>query len=378
MPRIYLDYNASTPLLPEVLDAMRPYLDGHHGNPSSGHWASAPAKQAHEQARGEVASLLRVDPAEVVFTSGGSESSNWAIKGVVLRHLREHPGSRPKVICSAVEHPATLAPCRWLEGFGARTHIVGVDETGRVDPDEVAAAIDDDTVLVSIMHANNEVGTIQPVEAIAERARARGVLVHCDAAQSLGKIEVRPRELGVDFLSIAGHKLYAPKGIGALYMRDGIVVDGLIHGGGHEGGRRAGTENVPYAVALGAACTLAERDPPAEHLQAMRDRLHRGIEEAFGGTTRLHGHPTQRLPNTLNIGFLGRLGPDVLAALEGVAASTGSACHEGETTMSPVLRAMGVAEESGFGAVRFSTGRATTADEIDRVLARLSSLRDMP
>lgn len=370
--RIYLDYNASTPIAPEVREAMRPFLAEAFGNPSSGHWASVPAAEALARARGQVASLLAVDPGEIVFTSGGSESSNWVIKGVVLGHLRQHPNRHPKIVTTAVEHPATLEPSLWLQAFGARLEIVPVDEHGMVDPEAVAAAIDSQTVLVSVMHANNEVGTIEPVAAIAEIARERGVLVHCDAAQSVGKIPVHPRELGVDFVSLAGHKLYAPKGVGALYLRDGLALDPLIHGGGHERGRRAGTENVLCAVGLGAACALAEAEPCAEHLAAMRDRLHDGLRER--PDVRLHGHPTQRLPNTLNVGFLGRLGTDVLAALDGVAASTGSACHAGETTMSPVLAAMGVPMESGLGAVRFSTGRMTTPQQIDAVLAKLAQL----
>jgi cysteine desulfurase len=372
--RIYLDYNASTPIAPEVQEAMRPFLEGAFGNPSSGHWASVEASAALARAREQVASLLGVAAGEVVFTSGGSESSNWAIKGVVLRHLRENPGSRPGIVTTAVEHPATLEPARWLEGFGARLTVVAVDEHGQVDADELAKAIDDDCVLVSVMHANNEVGTIQPVEAIAEAARARGVLVHCDAAQSVGKIDVRPRDLGVDLLSVAGHKIYAPKGVGALYIRQGVALDPLVHGGGHEGGRRAGTENVAFAVALGVACALAERDPCADHLRSMRDRLWAGLQAQCAERVRLHGHPIERLPNTLNVGFLGHLGPEILASLEGVAASTGSACHAGGTSMSPVLRAMGVSEESGLGAVRFSTGRMTTAEEIDAVLRLLGHL----
>ena len=370
--RIYLDYNASTPIAPEVREAMMPFVADAFGNPSSGHWASVLAAAALRGAREQVAALLAVDPGEVVFTSGGSESSNWAIKGVVLRHLRQQPGSHPKIITTAVEHPATLEPSLWLQGFGARLEVVPVDEHGMVDPEAVAGAIDGETVLVSIMHANNEVGTIQPVAAVAEVAHERGVLLHCDAAQSVGKIPVHPRSLGADLVSLAGHKLYAPKGVGALYLRDGLELDPLIHGGGHERGRRAGTESVLLAVGLGAACALARTEPCGEHLAATRDRLWHGIRER--PDVRLHGHPIERLPNTLNVGFVGRLGTDALAALDGVAASTGSACHAGETTMSRVLAAMGVAEESGLGAVRFSTGRMTTTDQIDAVLAQLERL----
>ena len=368
---IYLDYNASTPIAPQVVAAMRPLLDGDWGNPSSGHWASRGAAAALQVARGQVAALLGARPAEVVFTSGGSEANNHSIKGVVLRHLREHPGSRPHVVISAVEHPAVTAPCRYLTSMGARVTEVKVDRYGQVDPEDVAAAIEDDTVLVSVMHANNEVGTVQPIAAIAAIARSRGVLIHSDAAQSVAKIPVRVDELGVDMLSLAGHKLYAPKGVGALWIRSGVELDSLIHGASHEAGRRAGTENVLLAVGLGAACELANRDPCGAALTALRDRLWAALKQTFGEEVVLNGHPRERLPSTLNVSFVGRIGADILARLDAVAASTGSACHAGTRTLSPVLASMGVEERIGHGAIRFSVGRQTTIEEIDRVVDML-------
>ncbi len=364
MSGIYFDHNASTPIAPEVLDAMQPYLLGHHGNPSSRHWASRGARPALDEARAQVASLLGADPDEIVFTSGGSESNNHAIKGVVLRHLREHPGSRPHLVISAVEHPAVKAPCRWLEAFGARVSEVGVDRHGMVSPSDMARSITPDTVLVSIMHAQNEVGTIQPIADIAAEARARGALVHCDAAQSAGKIPTRVDALGVDLLSLAGHKLYAPKGVGALYVRRGVSIDPLIHGADHESGRRAGTESVALAVALGAACALAQSSP--HDVAALRDALWNALRDAFGERVVLNGHPSARLPNTLNVSFVGHDGSALLSRLETLAASTGSACHGG--AVSPVLTAMGIDAARARGAVRFSLGRSTGADEVARIV----------
>jgi len=371
LSRLYLDYNASTPIAPEVVAAMSPLLQSDWGNPSSGHWASRGAAAAYSRAREQVASLIAADPAEIIFTSGGSEANNHALKGVVLRHLRQNPGSRPHIVISAIEHPAVVQPCRYLCELGARLTEVKVDARGRVDPEDVARAIEDDTLLVSVMHANNEVGTVQPIAAIAAAAHRRGVLVHTDAAQSLAKIPVRVDELGVDLLSIAGHKIYAPKGVGALYVKSGIELDSLVHGASHEAGRRAGTENVLLAVGLGAACELAQRDPCGAAIGTLRDRLWKGIEHAFGAEVVLNGHPTEMLPSTLNVSFVGRIGADILALLEGVAASTGSACHAGTRTLSPVLAQMGVSERTGHGAIRFSVGRGTTAAEIDQVLALL-------
>ena len=367
MNPIYLDYNASTPILPEVADAMRPWLDGHFGNPSSGHWAGEPARAAMESARAEVAALIGARADEVVFTSGASEANNHVLKGVV--HAAGRPA--PHLVVSIVEHPSIAEPCRFLERLGARVTRVGVDRTGRVDPAEVARALTPDTVLVSVMHANNEVGTIQPIAEIAALARARGALMHTDAAQSVGKIPVDVGALGVDLLSLAGHKLYAPKGVGALYVREGVALEPLVHGAGQERGRRAGTENVLLEVGLGAACRLARTHPCAPHLHALTDHLWRGLRDAFGDEVVLNGHPTERLPNTLNVGFVGRIGHEILARVPDLATSTGSACHTGSPTLSGVLAAMGVPPEIGLGAIRFSVGRPTTEAEIDQVVAWL-------
>ena len=366
---IYLDFNASTPVVPEVAAVMLPFLDRHFGNPSSGHWAGQPARNAVETARQDIASLLQCDAEEVVLTSGGSEANNHVIKGTVFG---VSSGS-PHLITTAVEHPAVLEPCRFVERFGARVTTVQVDRHGLVDPDDIRKAITPGTVLISVMHANNEVGTIQPIATIARIAREHGVLCHTDAAQSVGKIPTHVDELCVDLLSIAGHKLYAPKGIGALYVRRGVKLAPLIHGGGHEHGQRAGTESALLAAGLGAACRLAETHPCGDQLLASRERLWTGLRHAFGDRVVLNGHPTARLPNTLSVAFPGRLGDQILAGLDGVAASTGSACHTGARTMSPVLAAMGVSSEVGLGTIRFSVGRPTTETDIDQVIRQLES-----
>jgi len=367
MPRIYLDCNASTPIAPEVAAIMRPLLEGAYGNPSSGHWAGKPAREAVETARGQVARLLGCGGDEIVFTSGGSEANNHALKGVAFA-LR---GKGDHIITSAVEHPAVLAPCAFLEKLGFRTTLLPVDGSGRVDPDEVARAITPTTILVSIMHANNEVGTVQPIAVISRITRERGVLLHSDAAQSVGKIPTRVDDLGVDLLSIAGHKLYAPKGVGALYIRRGTPIEPLIHGAGHESGRRAGTESALLTAGLGAAAVLASDLEPMRGIRALRDDFWRQLQSLFGDRIALNGHPEHRLPNTLNVSFVGRVGSEVLAALDGVAASTGSACHSGRIELSPVLRAMGVSPEVGIGAVRFSLGRGTTQAEIDSIVGMI-------
>ena len=373
MQRIYLDYNASTPIDPAGVAAMRPFLEDHYGNPSSGHWASTPAKAALEAARGQVAALLGCRNDEIVFTSGGSEANNLALQGIffALRDKGDH------IVTTRVEHPAIIEPCRFLERLGARVTYLPVDGTGRIDPNDLRAAITPRTILVSIMHANNEVGTIQPISECSRIAHERGVLFHTDAAQSVGKIPTSVEELGVDLLSVAGHKLYAPKGIGVLFVRRGVAIEPLIHGAGHESGRRAGTESALLAVALGKACELARDLASVDRIRALRDQFWRRLQDQFGDRVVLNGHPTHRLPNTLNVAFVGRVGSEILARLDGVAASTGSACHADQVELSPVLEAMGIVPEVGMGAIRFSLGRWTTQDEIDAVIERLTGIAAM-
>ncbi|MCL5280274.1 MAG: cysteine desulfurase [Planctomycetes bacterium] len=368
--RIYLDFNASTPIAPEVAEAMRPYLSEHFGNPSSHHWAGAPAKDAVEHARAEVAGLLGCDPSEIVFTSGGSESNNHAIKGVFF--ARRDRGKH--IITSQIEHPAVLEPCRFLEKLGAQVTYLPVDRTGMIDPEDVRRAITRRTILITVMHANNEVGTIQPIGEIAAIARERGVTFHTDAAQTVGKIETQVDELGVDLLTVAGHKLYAPKGVGALYVRRATPLEPLIHGAGHESGRRAGTENVLLDVGLGTACRIAKPWLGMPSVRQLRDRLWERLHASLGERVILNGHPDLRLPNTLNVSLRGCIGAELLAALDGIAASTGSACHEGRQEMSPVLHAMGLPPDIGLGAIRFSLGRTTTQAEMDEVADRLTRL----
>ena len=367
MAQIYLDYNASTPIDPAVSAAMRPFLDEAFGNPSSGHWASAPAKAALERARGQVATLLGSTPEEIVFTSGGSEANNLAIKGafLALRHKGEH------IITTAVEHPAVLAPCRFLEQLGAKVSYLPVDSTGRVDPETARRAITSRTILISVMHANNEVGTIQPIAEIGRIAREHGVLFHTDAAQSVGKIPTIVDDLGVDLLTIAGHKLYAPKGVGALYIRRGVKLEPLIHGAGHEHGRRAGTESVLLTIGLGAACALVRDLAAMARICVLRDRFWIALQHHFGERVARNGHAEHCLPNTLNVSFVGRIGATILQHLDNIAASTGSACHAGRIELSPVLAAMGVPPEVGMGAIRFSLGRRTTEEEINTTLGLL-------
>jgi len=371
MNPIYLDYNATTPLDPAVVEAMLPYLRQHFGNPSSSHTFGKTAHEAVEKARKQVAELIGAQPNEILFTSGGTEASNHALKGVVFAKLHGLFGRWAKdahIITCSIEHPATLQASDFLKRLGCRITVLPVDRYGLVDPDAVRKGIDRKTTLVSIMHANNEVGTIQPIKKIAAIARDHGVLMHTDAAQSLGKIPVDVDDLGVDLLSMAGHKLYAPKGVGALYIRRGVKLEPLIHGAGHESGRRAGTENVPYIVGLGAACQIARQSQlqASERLRQLRDRLWNHLRTGLGERIVLNGHPDRRLPNTLNVNFVGHIGAELLQQVPEIAASTGSACHEGHVTLSPVLKAMGVPPEIGRGAVRLSVGRFTTDDEIDR------------
>ena len=364
---IYLDYNGTTPLDPEVIAAMRPFLEREFGNPSSSHWYGIKPKQAVEGARRQVAGLLNCRPDELFFTSGGTESNNHAIKGIA----RSMKSQGRHIVTSAFEHPAVLEVCRYLAAEGFETTCVPVDDQGMVDPGEVERALRPDTILVTVMHANNEVGTVQPIAEIAAIARRHGIPVHTDAAQSLGKIPVDVQALGVDLLSVAGHKLYAPKGIGALYVRRGLQPEKFCHGAGQERGWRAGTENVPFIVALGKACEIAGRDLPAgmAHLQAMRDRLHHGIADGLTGV-RLNGHPDRRLPNTLSLAFRNLEANRILEeiGLE-VAASAGAACHADTVSISHVLEAMQLPVDWAKGTLRFSVGRMTTAEQIDRAVS---------
>jgi len=324
---VYLDYNATTPVDPRVAEAMWPYLRELFGNPSSLHSYGVNAKGAVDTARAQVATLLGCQADEVVFTSGGSESNNTAIKGVVFR-LRQ---KGYHVITTQIEHSAVISPCQFLEQLGFFVTYLPVDQYGTVSVGDVEAAIRPTTILISIMHANNEVGTIQPIAAIGKLARARGILMHTDAAQSVGKIPALVDELHVDLLTLAGHKFYAPKGVGALYIRRGLEIDPLIHGASHESGRRAGTENVPLVVALGKACELAtnELDSRWAHVVTLRDYLHDNLKKMFGSRLHLNGHPTERVPNTLNVSFEGHTGQELLQKIPEVAASTGSAWGNG-------------------------------------------------
>ncbi|MEK7396817.1 MAG: cysteine desulfurase family protein [Candidatus Poribacteria bacterium] len=369
---IYLDYNATTPHGPEVIVAMRPYLEEYFGNPSSSHWYGIQAKNAVDNARKQVASILNCQPDEVIFTSGGTESNNYAIKGIAFsrRKIGNH------IITTQIEHPAVIEVCKFLEEHGFEITYLPVDEYGMVAISDVEKAITPQTILITIMHANNEVGTIQPIEDISKIAKARGIIMHTDAAQSVGKIPTDVNLLGVDLLSIAGHKLYAPKGIGALYIRQGLQLAKFMHGAGHEQGRRAGTENVLEIVGLGKACEIAKRDLEANilHTRKMRDILHKGLMEKLENT-KLNGHPEKRLPNTLSLSFLGLDANVLLSDIKDyVAVSAGAACHSGEVEISSVLKAMNVPIEWARGTLRFSTGRMTSENEILNAVDVVSSI----
>ena len=371
MSDIYLDYNATTPIDPQVAAAMLPYVHGLFGNPSSSHSFGLAARQGVDKARSQVAGLLGCAVDDLIFTSGGTEANNHAIKGVAAAYRDR--GNH--IITSAVEHPAVTEVCRYLEGQGWRITYLPVDEYGLVDPQQVEDAITSETLLVTIMHANNEVGSIQPIVEIAEIAHRYGALLHSDCAQSVGKIPVRVDDLGVDLLSIAGHKLYAPKGIGVLYIRPGVQLEKLMHGANHEQNRRAGTENVIEMVGLGEACELIERNLTcyARKMGEMRDRLETGLLES-GADLRVNGHPEQRLPNTSSVSFRGLEADRILANLAAVAASAGAACHSDRVEVSHVLTAMNVPTEYAMGTLRFSVGRFTTEEEIDRALAEINGV----
>jgi cysteine desulfurase len=361
---IYLDYNATTPHDPEVVGAMRPYFEEEFGNPSSSHYYGSKPKQAVVSARRQVASLLNCEPEEIIFTSGGTESNNFAIKGCVqaLRHKGNH------IITSRIEHPAVLEVCHFLENNGFEVTYLPVDEFGLINVADVAAAIRKKTVVISIMHANNEVGTIEPIAEIAQLAKEHAIIFHTDAAQSVGKIAVDVKKLGVDLLSVAGHKIYASKGVGALYIRKGLSPVKIMHGAGQEMTKRAGTENVLEIVGLGMACEIAGRDleKNTKHMQAMRDRLYEGIRKGCD-QIKVNGHPRKRLPNTLSISFRNLEANRILDAIgPEVAASAGAACHSDTVQISDVLKAMAVPLDWAKGTLRLTTGKMTTGEEVDR------------
>jgi cysteine desulfurase len=368
MKPIYLDYNATTPTDPAVAEELAPYLSDAFGNPSSSHFFGIEARKAVNLARERLAALLGCDPSEVIFTSGGTESNNQALIGASFanRDIGNH------IISTQIEHPAVLKPLEWLKGQGFAVTLLPVDSTGMVDPDEVRRAITTHTIVISVMHANNEVGTIEPLAEIGAIAREKGILFHTDAAQSVGKIPTRVDDLRVDMLTVAGHKLYAPKGIGALYVRHEKKVGSFMLGAGQEAGRRGGTENVPYVAALGKAAELAGERLVSDRarIYSLRELFHRKLME-LPGSVELNGHPTERLPNTLNVSFRGITGAELLAKTPEIAASTGAACHEGSGRLSGVLLALGTPDEKGFGAVRFSIGRPTTIKEIELAVEAL-------
>ncbi len=372
---IYLDYNATTPVDPAVVDAMLPYLATHFGNPSSAHDYAHPTRQAIITAREQVAQLLGCQPADIIFTGCGSESDTLAIRGAAL--MQRQRGNH--IITQVTEHPAVINVCRALERLhGFRVTYLPVDAQGRIRLTDLEAAIDDQTVLITIMHANNETGTLQPIAEIAEVAHRHGALLHTDASQSVGKIPTRADDLGVDLLTVAGHKLYAPKGIAALYVRSGLQLEPAIYGGGQENGRRAGTENVAFMVGLGAASVLAHEQLASSQirLRQLRDTLQKQLEQHLPGSVHLNGHIVERLPNTLNVSIDGVVGEEVLAATPEIASSTGSACHEGSTEPSSVLIAMGMSHERALGALRLTLGRWSTIDEVEQASALLAQSVD--
>lgn len=357
---IYLDYNATTPLLPEVVDAMLPYLRDFFGNPSSGHEYGKAPRRAVQRAREQVAALLGCDEDEIIFTSGGTESNNHAILGAA-----EAMQDRPHLITTAIEHPAAAEPCACLEKRGWLVTRLGVDDQGQVRTGDAIKASGRGTGLITAMHSNNETGVLQPIRDLAGIARNAGALMHTDAAQSVGKVLINVRDLGVDLLSLAGHKLYAPKGIGVLFVKRGVPIRRFMHGAGQERGLRPGTENVAAIAGLGAACEAAKRDLEASaiRMRALQDELWSVLLFAIPGL-RLNGHPEARLPNTLNVRFPMVQGSSVLMGAPEIAASTGSACHDGREAASPVIMAMGVVPTDAAGSVRLSLGRCTTQKEI--------------
>jgi len=362
---IYLDYNATTPIDRSVADAMVPYLYDYFGNPSSSHAFGLQAKLVLEHARQQVAGMIGAKPAEIVFTSGGTEANNLAIRGYCYANLDK--GNH--IITSAIEHPAVLEVCESLVAEGFSLTILPVDSNGLVNPQDLKNSIRPNTILVSIMHANNEVGTIQPIHELSAIAHETSVAFHCDAAQSIGKIKVNVLELGVDLLSIAGHKFYAPKGIGALFIGNGINIKKITYGAGHERNLRPGTENILEIAGLGAAAEIVNRDLliNQQHLLAMRERLESGLSAEFGNDKlKVNGHPKLRLPNTLSVSLHGTRANEFLMKIQNeIAASAGAACHADQVDISHVLQAMNIPSEWAMGTLRFSIGRETTEEEID-------------
>jgi len=360
---VYLDFNATTPLDSEVLESMKPFIEHEFGNPSSTHWFGIAPKRAIDKARTQVAEILNCEPAEIIFNGGGTESNNHAIIGTAqsLKHKGNH------IITTQIEHPAVLNVCSHLEFNGFSVTHVAVDEHGMVSTFKIKEAIRPETILITVMHANNEVGTIEPIEEIAQIARERGIIFHTDAAQSVGKIATDVKSLGVDLLSIAGHKLYAPKGIGALYIRKGTSPNIYMHGAGQEMGKRAGTENVSGIVGLGKACEVARRDLKTNSalMKKNRDALLKGLQKAWPDLRR-NGHPEKVLPNTLSVSFKGFEANRILEeiGLE-IAASAGAACHSDLVEISHVLLAMGLPKNWAKGTIRFSTGKITRGDDIE-------------
>lgn len=370
MRQIYLDYNATTPIAPSVQEAMLPFLTEHYGNPSSSHAIGRASYEAVEDARGRVASLVGADREEIIFTSGGTESNNLALKGVFFG---PKPTLSGHLVISAFEHPAVAEPARWLEKWGVEVTRVPCDRQGMIDPSEVEDALRPDTRLVSIMHANNEIGTVQPLREISHLCHERGVLVHTDAAQSVGKVRTMVDELGVDMLTIAGHKMYGPKGVGALFIRRGVALEPVTHGAGHESGLRPGTENVPYLVALGAAATLAAKgvDREADRLAKLRDLLFQCLREEIGHRLTANGARAERLPNTLSVNFPEVVGAELLARIPEICAATGAACHSGTTSMSSTLKAIGLSADVARGTIRLSCGWYTSEEEVQRAASLL-------
>jgi cysteine desulfurase len=371
MRTIYLDYNATTPIAPSVLEAMKPFFVEHYGNPSSDHALGRACHFAIEDAREKVANAIGAEPTEIVFTSCGTESNNLALKGIIQRHA---PGSGAHFIVSAIEHPAISVTAEYLRGIGYRLTVCPCDSDGVVAPESIQEAIEERTVLVSVMHANNETGAVQPIREIASICRRRGIPMHTDAAQSVGKIPADVKTLGVDMMTIVGHKLYGPKGIGALYVRRGLAIEPVLHGAAHERGLRAGTENVPYIVGLAKACELASKALGESdiRLAELRDRLQAALV-AHDPDVIVHAHNAPRLPNTLSIALPGVSARAVLAKAAEICASTGAACHSGAAGVSATLAAMGVPAGLAAGTLRLSLGWPTSTEEIDMAAERLIS-----